>query len=171
MICQNCRAEIADGTAYCPYCGKATQNNYQQPYYGQQSAPQQNPYQQPPYGQNAYAPNQGGFPPPPNNFYGNVSPTSRLIADYESKASTMKILGIVATVLMFGIGIIFSIAIWVMKSSITAPPIATLDPIELHRIQEANKKISLATTLSFIPIAGLILSFAIGFMIGFMGVL
>lgn len=50
MFCNNCRAQIPDGSAVCPYCGSQQaqqQPQYQQPQY-------QQPYQQPQYQQPQY---------------------------------------------------------------------------------------------------------------------
>ena len=54
MFCNNCRAQIPDGSAVCPYCGaQQAQQPYQQPQYQQpyQQPQYQQPYQQPQYQQ------------------------------------------------------------------------------------------------------------------------
>ena len=45
MFCYHCGKEVADGSAFCPYCGTAIAANspapsYQQPYFASQGAPQ-----------------------------------------------------------------------------------------------------------------------------------
>ena len=98
------------------------------------------------------------------------APTNDMIAirEFSEKATTVRNLGIVAAILMFGIGIIFSIIIWV-KGVKTYPEITTTNPLELAEFEAAKRRMSLGATLSMMPVLGIALSFFIGVMIGISG--
>lgn len=100
---------------------------------------------------------------PHNNAYSNDYVA---ISEFARKANTIKTLGILAAVLCFGIGIIFSIIIWIQASSIVVPSITTTNPKELAEFSLAKKRIELGKKLAGIPLIAIGLSFFIGFMIG-----
>ena len=85
-----------------------------------------------------------------------------VIKQFYEKATTLRNLGIAAAVLMFGIGIIFSIIIWIKSSSIQVPEIQPTNPVELAELETAKKRLKTATNLAPLPIVGI----ALGFMIG-----
>ena len=98
-----------------------------------------------------------------------ATPTNDIIAirEFSEKATVVRNLGIVAAVLMFGIGIIFSIVIWVMSAGLKpALGITTTNPIELAELEAAKKRLKLGTTLSTLPILGIALSIFIGALVG-----
>lgn len=167
MFCNQCGNNIADGLANCPVCGApavsqaAVQEpvnpvngqNYNQSYnqpYGQQ-------YNQP-YGQ-PYSPY--GMP----GFAGNSS----LINDFLSQAKTLRTYGIVATVLMFGIGFIFSIVILVKAGKLKEPTLYNPTPAETEELEKAKKVLKTAKILAFVPFIALALSFVYGFVMGLTG--
>jgi len=84
------------------------------------------------------------------------------IKQFAEQARNFRNLGIAAAVLMFGIGIIFSIIIWIKLSSINVPEVQTTNPIELAELETAKKRFKLAVNLSAFPIVGIALSFMIG---------
>lgn len=130
------------------------QPQYAQPQYGQPQYGQPQ-YGQPQYGQPQYGqPQYGGFP-------GMVNPE---INEFAKKANTLKIFGILAAVLMFGIGIVFSIIIWVTK--LPDPVSAPSNPGEAQLLEKARKDRDLGKKLAVLPLIGLVLSFAIGFIGG-----
>ncbi len=144
--CPRCNAAMPDEAIFCSACGADSNNFYSA--YG-------NPYAgSTPYGA---AP---GF-----------SANSMAIQEFSQKASTIQTLGIFSAVLMFGIGFIFSIVIWIMMSSAKEPFVPTATPQEQAMLESARKKLKLGKTLSFLPILGFALSFFIGFVIGFLGAL
>lgn len=98
-----------------------------------------------------------------------ATPTNDIIAirEFSEKATVVRNLGIIAAVLMFGIGIIFSIVIWVMSAGLKpALGITTTNPIELAELEAAKKRLKLGTTLSTLPILGIALSIFIGALVG-----
>lgn len=100
---------------------------------------------------------------PTNNTY---SKDYLAIKQFYEHATTLRNLGIVAAVLMFGIGIIFSIIIWIKSSSIKVPEIQPTNPAELAELETAKARLKTATNLASLPIAGIALGFIIGGMIG-----
>ena len=102
----------------------------------------------------------------------NSAPTKDIVAlrEFAEKATTMRNLGIVATVLMFGIGIIFSIIIWVMIPKLKRfSEMKPTNPLELAEFEAAKRKMQLGVNLSTMPILGIALSFVIGAIIGLAG--
>ena len=77
------------------------------------------------------------------------------IQEFLSKANTIKTLGIFAAVLSFGIGIIFSIIIWIQASNIVAPEISTTNPKDIADFELAKQRIQLGNTLSALPLIGI----------------
>ena len=110
-----------------------------------------------------------------NNYHTHISPQPQSIsssADYMAitqfyeHATTLRNLGIVAAILMFGIGIIFSIIIWVKAKSIQIPEVQTTNPQELAQLETAKHRYKTANTLASLPIFGIALGFMLGGMIG-----
>ena len=75
-----------------------------------------------------------------------------VIKEFLSKANTIKTLGILAAVLCFGIGIIFSIIIWAQTSNIAIPEITTSNPKEIADFELAKRRIDLGKRLAGIPL-------------------
>ncbi len=77
------------------------------------------------------------------------------IHEFYSQATTIRNLGIAAAILMFGIGIIFSIIIWVKQSHLNEPEVTTTNVKELAELEDAKRKIKLGIRLSALPLIGL----------------
>lgn len=88
------------------------------------------------------------------------------IKQFSEQARTLRNLGIAAAVLMFGIGIIFTIIILVKQKKIKIPEIQTTNPAEIAEFETAKRRYKLAYQLSGLPIIALSLCFAIGCFIG-----
>ncbi len=84
-----------------------------------------------------------------------------VIKQFVEQAKTIQTLGIIAAVLMFGIGIIFSIIIWVKTNAITVPE-ATTDANEIAELETAKKRLKTGNSLSFLPVIALVLCITIG---------
>ena len=87
-----------------------------------------------------------------NSVYSNDYPIIRKFAE---QAQTIKNLGIVAAVLFLGIGIIFSIIIWIKSRDIKIPEITTTNPNEIAEFEEAKRKLNLGNRLAGLPLLGL----------------
>lgn len=74
------------------------------------------------------------------------------IRDFADKAQSIKVLGIWATVLCFGIGIIFTIIIMCRSSAIQVPEITTTNANEIAELESAKKKLQTGQTLAIIPL-------------------
>ena len=85
-----------------------------------------------------------------------------IIKEFVEKANSIQTLGIIATVLMFGIGIIFSILVWVKASQITIPDIETTNPKEVAEIESAKRKVELGKKLAMFPVVAI---FVCGFIV------
>ncbi len=83
------------------------------------------------------------------------------IRAYADSAKTVKVLGIVSAVLMFGIGVIFAIIATVKISQIGEPTFATQNPQELALIEKAKGDIKLGRILSALAFIGLGLAVAV----------
>lgn len=79
------------------------------------------------------------------------------IRNFSEEAQSIKVLGIWATVLCFGIGIIFSIIIWSKASKILVPIITTTNTNEIAELESAKKKFQTGKTLSYIPVIALLI--------------
>ena len=77
------------------------------------------------------------------------------ISNFYAQAKTIRNLGIAAAILMFGIGIIFSIIVMVKQRSITIPSIITNDQRELALFEDAKRKFKLGKTLACLPVIAL----------------
>lgn len=77
------------------------------------------------------------------------------IHEFYSQATTIRNLGIAAAVLMFGIGIIFSIIVWVKQSHLNEPKVTTTNVKELGELEDAKRRIKLGGRLSALPLFGL----------------
>ncbi len=153
MNCPFCQNVIPDNSAQCPACGKLL--------YTQAPQQPQNPYMNA-QGQ-AYNPYANGAAQPYNGY----NPASGIINEFAKKAKSLKTSGIIATVLMFGIGIFFSISIWVSRLQI--PQVTPSNQIEAQMLEKAIKDYNLAKKLSFVPVIALVLCFIIGFIGGLAG--
>lgn len=91
------------------------------------------------------------------------------IKDFREKADKVRMLGIFAAVFMFGIGLIFSIIIWVTMSKVTIPEITTTNPKEIVEFESAKRKYTLGQSLAALPLFGLALSVFIGMIIAYIG--
>lgn len=85
------------------------------------------------------------------------------ISEFSRKANTIKTLGILAAVLCLGIGIIFSIIVWIQSSGIVVPSVTTNNPKEIADLELAKKRIDLGKRLSGVPLLAHGICFAIGF--------
>ena len=164
MFCTQCGKSIPDNAKFCDGCGaqigataQPQQTTYtqqpQQPTYiqqPQQAAYIQQPVQKPVYQQPVYQ-------------QPTCSPSSLLIKDFAEKANSIKVLGIIATVLCFGIGFIFSIIIMVKSSGLTAPAVIPENPYDAAQLEKAKKDFNLGKKLAAIPFIALGLCFIIGF--------
>ena len=106
MFCPYCGNNIEDNLTNCPVCGSPTVIQAQQPQQPQPQQPMPNQviYQQP-YA-NPYQPN-----PYNNGMQGFMGGNQGAILDYTDEATSIRNLGIVAAVLMLGIGFILSIIV------------------------------------------------------------
>ncbi len=160
MFCPNCGNNIEDNLVNCPVCGSPTGVQVQPPVqnqYNQYNQPMmQQPYQ---YQQNQYA----GMP--------GFSPNYPAISDFVDQAKSLRTLGIVAAVLMFGIGFIFSIMIFVKAKKLNVPELFCPTPEEIAQLEAAKKKIKTAKILAILPLVAIGLSFVGGFVNGFMSAL
>ena len=144
--CVKCGQQMSDETIFCPACGCA--------------AGDPNPYAN----GNAYAPGNPYGPGVP--FPGN---DSFAIREYSRHASTIRTLGIFAAVLMFGIGFIFSIIIWIKAITTKEPMVMAPSPYDLAELESARKKIKLGKALSVLPLIAFVLSFLFGIVLGLLG--
>ena len=125
MFCTNCGNQVADGSAFCPYCGTSFAQTQQQPQQQPQApvtpvvqAPQQGSYTAPEqvaypgqsYGQQPTYQPYGGQPQygtpgyDPNNPYGYAAPPQQGVSEAEIKST--RTLGIVALVVGFFIPLV-----------------------------------------------------------------
>ena len=88
------------------------------------------------------------------------------IKDFSDAATAIKILGILSAALMFGIGIIFSIIIWVRSKKIVIPEITTTNPEEIVLFESAKRKYNLGKSLAGLPLIAIGISFFIGILAG-----
>ncbi len=166
MFCTNCGKEIQPNQAFCSNCGNAINNTAQQPQatINQQSYSAPNPqYTQPV--NNQYNPQYNAPYAPQPNFQNN----NLQLIQYADKAKNIKTLGIVATVLMFGIGFILSVVIWIMSSGLNEPFVNPENPADMEVLRKAKKDLSLGKKLSFAPIIALAFCFLFGVFLGMAG--
>jgi|GEM_PF-1416182 len=159
MICNRCGNTINDNSAVCPACGSPVAPPQPNPYAQQNPYAQPNPYSQPnPYVQpNPYAQQCYGAPA----FF-----SQQAYSEFNKKATDLRTFGILATVLMFGIGLVFSIIIWISGASLKEPVYPPQSPQEAMLLEEGRKKLKTARILAIMPIVGLVLSFFVGIIIG-----
>ena len=155
MFCPNCGNNIEDNLVNCPVCGSPTAVQAQQPVQNQYNQPIiQQPYQ---YQQNQYT----GMP----GFAGNYP----IIQDFVDQAKSLRNLGIAAAVLMFGIGFIFSIIIFVKSRKLKAPELFNPTPDEITQLEDGKKKLKTAKILAILPFVACGISFISGFIGGLTG--
>ena len=172
MFCPNCGNNIEDNLVNCPVCGSPTALQPQQPVQNQNN---QTVYQQQPV-QNQY--NQYGQPNQPimqqpyqyqqNQYAGmpGFSPNYPAISEFVDQAKSLRNYGIAAAILMFGIGFIFSIVIFVKSRKLKVPELVYPTPDELAQLEDGKKKLKTAKILAILPIVGWVLSFIVGFING-----
>lgn len=73
------------------------------------------------------------------------------IREFADKAKSIYTQGILAAVLCFGIGIIFSIIVMCRKGNIQIPEVTTTNPNELAELESAKKKFNNGYALAGIP--------------------
>lgn len=96
------------------------------------------------------------FNPQPSNQFSHDYPAIRA---YAEQAKQVKVLGIIGAVLMFGIGIIFTIIVWCKLAKTKVPVVRTNNPLEIAELEKAKRDMLLGQRLSSIPM------FAIGIVI------
>lgn len=89
-----------------------------------------------------------------------------IIKNFADVAKNIKTLGIIAAVLMLGIGLIFSSIIWITTSKVKIPEITTTNPNEIAEFESAKRNYNLGKALAILPVAAICLCFSIGIFIG-----
>ena len=173
MVCTRCGTYIEDGETVCYKCGFIFEENVQpdfnqQPNFNQQPAYNQGNFNQSQGGFNQqpdpYASAQGGYNDPYAQGYGGYGQNDKAeLFAFAKAAKSMQTSGIIATVLMFGIGYAFSIALWIQRSKVKIPQLMLNDPMDIAMFEKAKKQYNTAFILSFMPIVGFVISFIIGF--------
>ena len=179
MVCPKCNNNISDNSLFCPFCGEKVGEYQKQqesgkqvvdhidyiPYVQQNPFAHENPYREKnPY----YNQQQNLYQQPTQMYYGTpMYDGMREYSEYNKKATDLRTFGIIAAVLMFGIGIIFSIIIWVNKASLKEPMYPPQNMYEDNLFRDAQSKLRTANILAILPVVG----FIIGFIIGFVSVL
>lgn len=123
MFCSKCGKEIADEAIICPMCGCATAN-YHQPTAVHDTQPQNNST----YSQDYIA-----------------------LKEFEETVNSLYATSIIALVLFLGIGIIFSIAVWLKAKTISIPSITTTNPNEIAMFESLKRKLKKALTFAYMP--------------------
>ena len=98
--------------------------------------------------------------PQQNVYSSNYLP----IHEFAVQAANIRNLGIAAAILMFGIGIIFSIIIFIKAPKIAVPEAANANPNELAELEDAKRKLNLGQRLAALPIIGIGLCLFVGSM-------
>ena len=101
---------------------------------------------------------------PTSNYTQNTNDCSNdyiAIQEFARKAKNIRTLGILSAIFCFGIGIIFSIIIWVQSKTIVVPEINTTNPKELVEFENAKRHLKIGSTLSTMPIMALGISLMI----------
>ena len=167
MFCPYCGNNIEDNLMTCPVCGSPTALQAQQPTQNQynpnviqQPAQNQTVFQQPYV--NQYQTN------PYNGMQGFMGGNQGAILDYADEAKSIRNLGIVAAILMFGIGFILSIIVFVKSSKLKEPQLFNPTPDEIAQIEAAKKKLKTAKILAILPFVACGLSFIISFVTSFL---
>lgn len=101
-----------------------------------------------------------------NGIYSTEYP---IIKEFAEKAKTIKTLGILATIFMFGIGLIFTIIILIQTKKYKIPEISTNNPNEIAEFEAAKRQYKLGYNLAGFPILAIALCFIIGAIIGMAG--
>ena len=94
--------------------------------------------------------------PAASNQPSGPSPNYARIKEAHDHSKTTKVLGIIAAILSFGIGIFFSIAVWVRCSGgglLIKPPNASQE--ERYLIKSTEKNYKVAKTLARLPLAAI----------------
>ena len=129
MYCSKCGKEIADEAIICPICGCATAN-YHQPFTIHSTPPQSN---------------------------GTYSQDYIVLKEFEEKVKSIYATSIVALVLFLGIGLIFSIVVWLKAKDISIPNITTTNPNEIAMFESLKRKLKKALLYANIPLCAFML--------------
>ena len=138
MFCSKCGKEIADEAIICPTCGCATAN-YHQAFPNQNAQPQTN---------SAY------------------SQDYIVLKEFEEKVNSLYAISIVALVLFLGIGLIFSIAVWVKAKAISIPTNTTTNPNEIAMFESIKRKFKKGLSFANAPLYVLLILLAPAFLFG-----
>lgn len=110
------------------------------------------------------------------NYYAMSAPVEQAntsdyikIHAFHEKAKSLRNLGIVAAVLMFGIGIIFTIIMAFMSRGCVAPTVTTTNVKELAELEEGKRYLKTANILGVLPFFAIIICFLVGCIIGMTG--
>lgn len=90
------------------------------------------------------------------------------IQQFASAAGSLKVMGIFAAILCFGIGIIFTIIIKVRGKGLAIPEVSTTNVQELSLLEKGKRDLKLANTLSALPLLAIGISIIVGFVAGVM---
>lgn len=141
MFCSKCGKEIADEAVICPHCGCGTVNYYATNNHTAQT-------QQAPVANNSSTYSQDYI----------------AIEEFSENVRSTYTLGIISLVLMFGIGLIFSIIVWVKAKSISIPNISTTNPNEIAMLESAKRKLKSALAFANAPLYVLMIVLAPAFL-------
>ena len=83
------------------------------------------------------------------------------VRKFVSHANTTLVFGILAAVCCLGIGIVFSIVVWIMDRAVVAPQSPSLPSHEQGMAYAATRKIELAKCLAVLPLIALAICFFI----------
>lgn len=135
MFCSKCGKEIADEALICPACGCATAN-YHQAFAFQNTQPQNSST----YSQDYIA-----------------------LKEFEEKVNGLYATSIVALILFLGVGLIFSIAVWVKAKAISIPTITTKNPNEIAMFESIKRKLKRGLSFANAPMYVLLIVLAPAF--------
>lgn len=181
MICKTCGTEIDNSVTVCPVCGTPAsepvapapqQPAYQQPQQPAYQQPQQPAYQQPQqpaYQQSqqlAYQqPQQSAYQQPQNNFQSNPNFLLDQYVQLANSISSIAIGSIVGSLLCGIVGIVCIVMSFIKIKNLPVIAPETLDQGQMHRYQEAQKKVQTAKTMNIIAIVLFVLSILAGIVV------
>ena len=178
MVCPKCCNTISDSSLFCPFCGEKVgetpkpkeTNKHVVEHIDYVPHVRNNPL--PNAEKNMYYNQQQNLHEQPAQMYHGTPgyDTMQMYAEYNKKATDLRNFGIVAAILMLGIGFIFSIIVWVGKSSVKAPQIPPQNLLEQNLLEDAQKKLKTANFLAFTPIIASAVCFVLGILLGLTGV-
>lgn len=88
------------------------------------------------------------------------------LKEFEEKVNSLYATSIVALVLLLGIGLIFSIAVWVKAKAILIPSITTTNPNEIAMFKSLKRKLKKALSFANVPLYVLLILLAPAFLYG-----